>query len=79
MDFHSKREDNAMTTELLRDHKGELHLYSDGRPVDGARVTGIGASNEGALQAIVVVPLAQAKVGEVRNVIPFVRAERADS
>lgn len=62
-----------MATELLRDHTGSLSLYSDGRPVAGARVTGIGASNDGDLQAIVVVPLKHAVLGEQRNVVPFVR------
>lgn len=62
-----------MTTELLRSHDGALHLHSDGRPVNGAIVTGIGQSAEGHLQAIVVVPLNRAVLGEQRNVVPFVR------
>lgn len=67
-----------MSTELLRSHDGALHLYSDGRPVSGSRVTGIGADPQtGDLQAIIVLPLKGAVVGEVRNVIPFVRPEAA--
>lgn len=66
-----------MSTELIRDHTGALHLYSDGRPVDGATVTGIGAATDG-LQAIVVIPLSRVTISEQRNVIPFVRpADRA--
>lgn len=65
-----------MTTELLRDHTGALHLYSDGRPVTGAVVTGVGADQRtGELQAIITLPLSKVVVGETRNVIPFVRPE----
>lgn len=62
-----------MTTEILRAHDGKLHLYSDERPVAGAVVTGISAGSDGELQAIVLVPLRSAVIGEQRNVIPFVR------
>lgn len=67
-----------MTTELLRDNTGALHLYSDGRPVDGARVNNVSQSPDGELQAIVVVPLKHARIGEVRNVVPFVRPPTPD-
>lgn len=66
-----------MSTELLRDHTGALHLYSDGRPVTGAVVTGVGADQRtGELQAIITLPLKSAVMGEARNVIPFVRPPR---
>lgn len=67
-----------MTTELLRGHDGALYLYSDGRPVSGSIVTGIGQSAEGELQAIVVVPMRHAVLGEQRNVVPFVRPPMPD-
>ena len=67
-----------MPTELLRDHTGTMHLYSDGRPVDGSNVIGVTADQRtGELQAHVVVPLKLATMGEVRNVVPFVRPEAA--
>ncbi len=67
-----------MPTELLQDHTGTMHLYSDGRPVAGSSVIGVTADQRtGELQAHIVVPLKHAVLGEVRNVVPFVRPEAA--
>ena len=62
-----------MRTELLRSHDGKLHLYSDGAPVYGAAVSHISQTHDGELQAVIVVPLTAVSIGEINNVVPFVR------
>lgn len=61
-----------ITTEIKRSNDGRLHLWTHGRPVDGAVVSSIefiGAEH----YAKVMVPLSRAILGEVDNVVPFVR------
>lgn len=67
-----------MTTELLRDHTGTIHLYSDGRPVDGVTFASIVTNNQGEQVAVLQLPLTKTRLGEVRNVVPFVRPVSAD-
>jgi len=61
--------------ELKRDHEAKLHLFVGGAPALGAKFTGmqvIGDENV----AFFAVPLKNATIGEVSNIIPFVRADR---
>lgn len=62
-----------MRTQLLRSNDGKLYLYSDGAPVHGAVVSHISQSHDGELQAVIVVPLSSLGMGEINNVVPFVR------
>lgn len=58
---------------LNRNHEGKLHLRVGGEYAIGADVTSIQQVN-GELVAIVTIPLKHAIMGEVDNVVPFVRA-----
>lgn len=62
--------------ELQRSHDGALHLVVDGRFAHGARVTSVQQIGD-ELGAVVFVPLRHATLGEVANVVPLVRPERA--
>lgn len=59
--------------ELKRDHEAKLHLYVNGQPALGAQFTGM-QMIEGATVAFFAVPLKHATIGEVANVVPFVKA-----
>ena len=61
-----------MTTnvEFRRDHKGALQMYVSGVPALGAKVTGVNMI-EGELQAVLLMPLSAATIGEMNNVVPF--------
>jgi hypothetical protein len=68
----SARSDGMSNMRINRDINGTLHLEVSGRYASGARVTGFSAI-DGEMCAIVVVPLKHAVLGEIGNVIPFVR------
>ena len=67
-----------MTTnvQIDRDHTGKLHLAVAGQYAHTARVTGFQQIGE-ELCAVVVIPTTGLVLGEVRNVVPFVRPEAA--
>lgn len=58
--------------ELKRDHEAKLHLYVGGQPALGAHFTGMQVIDN-ATVAFFAVPLKHATMGEVANVVPFVR------
>ena len=57
---------------INRDINGVLHLEVAGQYASGAKVTGFNHF-DGEMCAVVIVPLKHASLGEVSNVIPFVR------
>lgn len=59
-------------TELKRDHEGKLHLYVNGAPALGVKFTGMQAVGDENV-AFFAVPLKTSTIGEVANVVPFVR------
>lgn len=58
--------------ELKRDHEGAMHLVVGGQFASGSQVAGVQMVN-GEMTAIVWVPLKHVVLGEVTNVVPFVR------
>lgn len=59
--------------ELRRDYEGKLQLRVAGHPASGAEVTSI-VNNGGEMSAIVFIPLKHVTMGEIDNVVPFVRS-----
>lgn len=59
--------------EFQRDHKGDMHLVVGEQFAVGSRVVGVQNIEGLGLTAIVWVPLKEASLGEVRNVVPLVR------
>ena len=66
----------SMNVSVDRDHEGRLHLAVAGQYAAGARVTGFQQIGD-ELCAVVVVPMKALTLGEVSNVVPFVRPEQA--
>lgn len=66
----------ATNVSIDRDHTGKLHLAVAGQYAPTARVTGFQQIGED-LCAVVVIPTNGLTLGEVKNVIPFVRPEAA--
>jgi len=62
--------------QLDRDHTGILHLAVAGQYAHGARVTSVQQIGD-ELGAVVFIPLKHVVLGEVKNVVPFVRPEAA--
>lgn len=61
--------------EVQRDHEGKLHLLVEGYPAAGARVSNFSLDGAGDLCAVVVIPLKFLTLGEIKNVVPFVRPQ----
>ena len=59
--------------EFQRDNKGDLHLVVGGQAAIGSRVTGVSHIEGLGLTAIVWIPLKEATMAEVKNVIPMRR------
>lgn len=59
--------------QILRDHTGKLNLVVGDEYAVGAHVAGISTVPELGLVATVLVPLKDATLGEVKNVVPFAR------
>lgn len=62
-----------INTELKRDNNGKLHLFVGGQHAVGSIVYGMDTL-DGKLHARVLLPLDQVHLGEVTNVVPFVRS-----
>lgn len=60
--------------ELNQNHEGKLHLRVGSEYAIGAEVTGI-QNLAGELTAVVTIPLKHARLGQVGNVVPFVRPQ----
>ena len=58
---------------LNRDNKGDLHMIVGDQFAVGSKVVSIQQIEGFGLTAIVWVPLKEATIGEVTNVVPFAR------
>lgn len=57
----------AATLTIARTHNGQLGAYVDGRPIDGAFVTGIVPNQKGELVAAINIPIVCTNFAELVN------------
>lgn len=59
---------------LIRDHTGKLHVTVSGHYAAGMVVKQVMTGEDGAMAAIVVVPLKDVTIAEQDNIVPFPRS-----